>query len=397
MMSQAEESPETLGGERAGRIPELDGLRGIAILSVMVWHYFYFHPASDHHPVGWAREAYVHFERFLGLGWSGVDLFFVLSGFLIGGILLNARSSPNYFSTFYLRRFFRIVPIYYFCVAVYLVVWGLFFVYERSSWVIGSPGAWKGILGHFLFLQNLGIFENSGLARIWLTPTWSLAVEEQFYLIAPFVVRKFDERFLLRFLAVVAVLAPLLRLGIRHYYGLPRGAYAAYILMPCRADSLAVGMLIALLWRRQAWQEWVKLNSRAIGLLVGVLFAGAIFLTFDYPDRYLPLTQILGHSWLALLFGGVLVLALACPNTKLASYLRTEALRKWGRISYCVYLIHQTIHFLIRSILGASETVSDWRLLVAPALAIPVTYFIASLSWRFFEEKMLRIGQQFRY
>ena len=92
MMSQAEESPETLGGERAGRIPELDGLRGIAILSVMVWHYFYFHPASDHHPVGWAREAYVHFERFLGLGWSGVDLFFVLSGFLIGGILLNARS-----------------------------------------------------------------------------------------------------------------------------------------------------------------------------------------------------------------------------------------------------------------------------------------------------------------
>src|SRR5258708_11706525 len=122
-MENTESSQERSRGENAsGRIPELDGLRGVAILSVLVWHYFYFHPAAGHHPVGLARQLYVHFEQFLALGWSGVDLFFVLSGFLIGGILLNARNSPSYFRTFYLRRFFRIVPIYYAWLVAYLLL-----------------------------------------------------------------------------------------------------------------------------------------------------------------------------------------------------------------------------------------------------------------------------------
>ena len=83
-----------------GRILELDGIRGVAILLVVVMHYFYFYPAADHHPHGLLRNLYVIFEKSIAIGWSGVDLFFVLSGFLIGGILLDVRSSRSYFSTF---------------------------------------------------------------------------------------------------------------------------------------------------------------------------------------------------------------------------------------------------------------------------------------------------------
>jgi peptidoglycan/LPS O-acetylase OafA/YrhL len=95
------------------RVPELDGLRGVAILIVIVYHYVGTGPKSPPGSVlGIVRDSF-------RIGWSGVDLFFILSGFLIGGILLDARSSPKYFQTFYLRRVHRILPIYYLLVAVY--------------------------------------------------------------------------------------------------------------------------------------------------------------------------------------------------------------------------------------------------------------------------------------
>src|SRR5437762_6322387 len=104
------------------RIPELDGLRGIAIVLVLLYHFFDFHPGPGHHPIGFARSVFVYFERFNDLGWTGVDLFFILSGFLIGGILLDHRSSPCYFKSFYLRRFLRIIPAYYALILSYFAV-----------------------------------------------------------------------------------------------------------------------------------------------------------------------------------------------------------------------------------------------------------------------------------
>src|SRR5258707_7987089 len=214
-----------------GHIPELDGLRGMAILVVLVAHYF---------AVPGTGAASLLNGYWFRLGWTGVDLFFVLSGFLIGGILLGARDSTHYFKTFYARRFFRIVPIYYAWILIYILlsIFGRNFLSAR----VGSVQKIDiQILAHFLFLQNFREFLKSTVSFWWFSSTWSLAVEEQFYLVAPLLGRYLPKRVLAPALILVTFGSPILRFVIRK--GFPEGPWLAYRLMPCRADSLSVGVL----------------------------------------------------------------------------------------------------------------------------------------------------------
>jgi peptidoglycan/LPS O-acetylase OafA/YrhL len=153
-----------------GRVPELDGLREIAILLVLVGHYFSV-PG-----IGAVSLLNGYWFR---LGWAGVDLFLVLSGFLIGGILLEVRNSPRYFRTFYARRFFRIIPLYYAWILLYMVL----AAFGRTFLAMQIGSVQKidiSILAHFLFLQNVHEFLKSTVSFWWLSSTWSLAVEEHF-------------------------------------------------------------------------------------------------------------------------------------------------------------------------------------------------------------------------
>lgn len=223
----------------ATRIPALDGLRGIAILLVLVFHLLDRLPAN----AGIFRYLVVAGR----LAWSGVDLFFVLSGFLIGGILLDAQRSPHYYKTFYLRRAFRILPIY----AVLLAL----------AATRNLPVHWA-VLGK-LYPSNipwvcyLTLTQNFAMALgmrglMSLSPTWSLAVEEQFYLTVPLIVRKLSRLHLTRLLVMALVAAPLLRTLLYHFYS--RGPIACHRLMPCRADALSLGVLSALACRdRRCW------------------------------------------------------------------------------------------------------------------------------------------------
>src|SRR5260370_19570686 len=186
---RARQEPGTAGrtGLRAeaGRIPELDGIRGIAIGMVLIAHCF----AIVSRPGSALAYALVP----LRLDWTGVDLFFVLSGFLIGGILLDARESSNYFRVFYTRRFFRIVPIY----AVLLVCAGFTIylsdarIFRRYEEMLTGRLPWWYFL---TFAQNIGM----SIHKVWgtfpLGVTWSLAVEEQFYLTLPLLIRFLDRR-----------------------------------------------------------------------------------------------------------------------------------------------------------------------------------------------------------
>ena len=215
------------------RIPELDGLRGLAILLVLVFHYI---TQEGVQPAGSVPAL---LQRIVIMGWTGVDLFFVLSGFLIGGILMDVRNSPSYFKTFYCRRFFRIVPIYYLWILTYIAVVGLAGgLLTRLSNSGVRPPLDLGIASHFLFLQNIVPVTLFGIAGAWFGHLWSLAVEEQFYLVAPVVVRFTAERALKWILAAAIVCVPLLRIFLLYVAHMIvfRGYHAGVFARRCAGD-----------------------------------------------------------------------------------------------------------------------------------------------------------------
>jgi peptidoglycan/LPS O-acetylase OafA/YrhL len=369
-----------------GRIPELDGLRGLAILLVLVGHYF---------AVPGVGSVSLLNGYWFRLGWTGVDLFFVLSGFLIGGILLDARGSPRYFKTFYARRFFRIIPVYYAWIFLYVVlsILGRSFLSARIGTVQGIDGS---IPAHFLFLQNFHEFLKSTVSFWWFSSTWSLAVEEQFYLVAPLLVRFLPRRTLAAVLVGVTFLAPVLRFFVRTRFA--ESSWLAYRLMPCRADSLAIGVLAALAWNDGKMRAWLEKHSFVLYGSFAILFAGVSWLWRWYPDPLMLLTQTVGYTWLALCFAALLLLVLARRKSILAAAMRLGFLREIGGVSYCIYIIHAAVFLFCHQILlHALPVVTDVRAAAVTLLAAIITYAIAKLSWKYFEQPMLQRGHAFHY
>ncbi len=292
---------ETLAGTMSlhcrkmlGAFLKLDGLRGLAILMVLCLHYL-----NDSQGGAFGSFLY-RFKVMFRLGWSGVDLFFVLSGFLIGGILLNARNSQNYYRTFYLRRVNRIFPIYYAWILLYLLI--------RMTGMRGvgaampaatSAGSLHHIPFYLLFLQNLTSMPFGTFDWYWLAVTWSLAVEEQFYFIAPVLIRTLSKRSIFIVLCATVVLTPVLRdlayrvSSLDHVY--------LYILMPFRADSLALGMLAAVAWQDKKMRALFQSHRRAIYAALMVFFLGYLYLLKFSPGPSSHLTCVIG-VFLACLF-----------------------------------------------------------------------------------------------
>jgi peptidoglycan/LPS O-acetylase OafA/YrhL len=375
------------------RIPELDGLRGLAIFLVAAGHFFLF--------TGGSRIAHL-LRTTLNLYWTGVDLFFVLSGFLIGGILLDHRESASYFRTFYTRRFFRIVPLYYTWIGIYilLVTFGSAFLRAHVHTGTFQPVD-RGILSHFLFLQNFGNPINSSLSFWWFFPLWSLAVEEQFYLISPLVVFLISRRSLTRVLGIVICCAPLLRIlgrmGYLPFLGSGGVGNVAYHAMPCRADALALGMLAAILWRNPSARSWLSANINKMYGIFGVLFSGMAVLWKWFPNYISLGEQTIGFTWIALFYMVVLLLALLDSPGPIARVARMGWLRELGKLSYCIYIIHFAVGTLCFKIPHATVGVSSIRDLAITLLAAAITYTIAKLSWVFFEQPLLRLGHRFGY
>jgi len=373
------------------RIPELDGLRGIAIISVLLVHYFYY-PQP-----GLALPLHL-FQRTFALGWSGVDLFFVLSGFLIGGILMDHRDSPSYFKTFYLRRAFRILPIYYlwiFLFIAFILAGGPFLRSHMHSGTL--PSLNFNIYQHFLFLQNLWDFNYTTVAYWWLSPTWSLAVEEQFYLVAPLVVRYLPHRLLPAVLGAVIALAPVLRVLVRLFSN-AEVPWAAYRLMPCRADSLAVGILLAYVWRNDQIRTKVLAKPSRLYLALLTLLLGVGVIWWRYPNPNDPVTQSIGYSVIALFYGVLLLVAIGFHTGPVAKFTRLGILREFGRVSYCLYLIHEAVGYFCSGLLtGRIMHFTDWKNGLVGLLSLIIAYGIARLSWTYFEHPLLMKGHQYKY
>jgi len=376
------------GHDSSPRIAELDGLRGLAILLVILCHYV---GNPDHSPLGFlGNRLLLAFTA----GWSGVDLFFVLSGFLIGGILLDARDSPNYFRTFYMRRVFRILPIYY--------VWTLLFALIVVAGLTLFPGrlgaSWHELLRvpvQLCFLQNIFI----GMPKFtwtWFAVTWSLAIEEQFYVVAPPLIRMLSRRRLGIVLAATIVLAPLLRFLLFRYWA--PGTYLCAFLMPCRADSLSCGILLALCWRHAGFREYVVGHRGLLRSVLLVLFlgVGGLFWWLVHPLNVVTVT--IGFSWLALFYSAMLLTVVADKGSWLAALMRLRFLGWLGGISYCVYLLHDTFNLLAHRIVFHADTrLYTVQHFLVSAAALLATLGVAALSWRYFEKPLIRMGHEYSY
>jgi peptidoglycan/LPS O-acetylase OafA/YrhL len=365
--------------ESQKRIPELDGVRGLAILLVVILHYF----AEVINPAPGSLLSYL--QRVFGISFSGVDLFFVLSGFLIGGILLDNRESGNYFQTFYARRFFRIFPLYYLVLSLFAIA------IACGAQRLESPQypIFSGALPFWSYLTYTQNFVMASLKTTFgsygLAATWSLAIEEQFYLVAPLLVRRTSDRAFAAVLIAIIVIAYVSRLLIPADPFIP-----AYVLPFCRADTLACGMLAALLIRR------IKLRS--LPLYVGWFVLAAVVGLMIQQRVLRGSPAMLYYGYTAYAFFYMLTVLLAVKGSPLSAFFRLAPLRYLGNLAYCVYLIHVPVnalcHSLIRHQPPALASIPD---ALVTLLAFAMTVAIAQLSWLYFERPLLRHGHRFRY
>jgi len=346
-------------------IAELDGLRAIAILLVLAMHSC----------GGFGRTI----QSLTLHGWMGVDLFFVLSGFLITGILLDTREDPHYFRAFYIRRILRIWPLYYTILAIAYVA-----IPHWSVWLTLDParrGYWPY---HALFVQNFVIRE---LFFDPLIVTWSLAIEEQFYLVWPLLVRTVPVAALGRVLGGIIVASPIARWITFLATGLTA---PVYMTTWCRLDGLAFGALVAW-WVRQDGFSFAAL--RRWGLVACGVAALVAALPMEWPGARLVKGDVLVYSVVALGFAGLLALALegGSRDAPLARVLRGRVLRYVGRISYGLYLWHPIVYSavdhsrLVLLLPGGRRVIGSF---VAQQAAL---FAVASASWFFFEAPILRL------
>jgi len=349
-------------------IPALDGLRGVAIILVL------FHHLTIHRPTRGVDESLASVPLF---GWSGVDVFFVLSGFLITGILIDSKERPRYFRNFYIRRVLRIMPLYF----AIIILWA--FIYE---------GAGSYLLLSAVFGANLayvvGIPEPRGPDVLW-----SLAVEEHFYLVWPVIVLLLSRRSLLIVSAMIFVATPVLR-GIFAARGMEPNLI--FLLSWFRFDGLAAGAMIAI-WARSAHFSRpiaVRISAAAVAALL-IVTAGAYPFGVFVPHS--PSAVALRYTQAYLVFGACFVLVLAYAGSAWTSPLRWRLVALSGALSYCIYLVHLSVGDGYERVLAASgfsavEHFGPWgAVFVRVAVMVVASFGIALLSRKYFDGPILAL------
>jgi peptidoglycan/LPS O-acetylase OafA/YrhL len=363
-------------------IPSLDGMRGVAILLVMFAHFI------GSYPIGNSADTWIY--AVVRSGWCGVDLFFALSGFLITGILLETRTASNYFGAFYMRRVLRIFPLYYAFLFLWFVVMKGFVSWR--GWNLDAIGT-EHQLWYWSYAANWSSLNDSGVPA--LGHLWSLAVEEQFYLVWPLVVWLVSARSLAKTCLVLIALGPAIRCGMIAL-GLP--SLAIYEITPARLEPLALGALIAIVLRDETWH---RIAVRVWKPMFVIAFGGVLAMFFWYHglSQAQPLDQTLGYfliaSASAAAVGGA-VLRGAEP-----SLLRWRPLRACGKYSYALYVLHYPLYCSLLGRITASPRLEAMilhsRLVYLGFIAVCFTmsFALALISWHVLEKRFLRLKDRF--
>jgi peptidoglycan/LPS O-acetylase OafA/YrhL len=367
--------PMTLREVR-GHIRELDGLRGMAILLVLVHHYW-----PDQGPL-------LASARLPHLGWIGVDLFFVISGFLIAGILLDTSSAAGFFSSFYARRALRIFPLYYLLLAIAFTVIPHM---QGGSWSnseflrqSGSP-AW-----YLLYQGNLREAIVGHEPAYVLAPLWSLAIEEQFYLLFPLLVFTINRRQLKRVLIGLLIMSPIVRLAATLIW--PGNARIEYLATPSRVDVLAAGCLLAL-GLREGWLRPDVAILRRI-LLAGLPVLALIFALGGF-DRTQFFGRTIGYTIIGAFFTTVVLWAVTSRESAETAWLRWTPLRALGKVCYGVYLLQRPMQVVVGKVLDHFGVVINRDTIGYMLLLMAVTIATATLSWFALEQPLLRLKRRF--
>lgn len=366
-------------------VEELDGIRGMAILAVMLVHFF---AARLEQPRNLIEQVV---GRITGYGMWGVDLFFVLSGFLITGILWRSRSSSHYFRNFFVRRILRIFPLYYgvlFCMLALVphefldrVTPGIARMRDAEGWM-------------WCYLTNFYVARAGGYLIPYLSHFWSLAIEEHFYLFWPFIVGLLERKTILRVIGAIVSLALLSRIAL---LTMGYDELTTHVATPCRLDTLCIGAWFALqahgarepdAFGRQVARFWLPLSAT---LLFGLM------LIHSTPSPWDPLAVPLKGTLLAGFFGCIIHLAAWSHGpSALKGVMRFGLLRKLGKYSYGLYVFHGIVAYGMRK---SPMTRYVEELPIHPTLALillaltgmAVSCLIAYASYELFEVHFLRL------
>lgn len=378
------------GSSTEPRVPALDGVRGLAITLVLINNIY----PPTHASLPGAGGFVWHLSN---LGWVGVDLFFVLSGFLITGILSDTKNGAHYLRNFYGRRIVRIFPLFY---------GSLFAVYFIIPHLLPHPADAIAQLHRlqwfeWLYMGNFGYYLR-GYPPFPTVHFWSLAVEEQFYFIWPFIVLLVRRDRLVKLCAVLIACS----VGLCGLWVLTgQDPKALYLLTPFRAQGLLLGAMMALTLRgpggAAALARWLKPAALACA---GPALALMIWTELSRSDLASAAVGSVGFPLIVFALGGLMLAALdAPPGSRTHRFFTSRTMRFMGRYSYAMYILHEFV-------LWGFNTAAPWTLAPPEVMGsrVPlgivvlvgvtgVTIALSLLSWHLYEKQFLKLKRYFPY
>ena len=355
----------------AAHIPALDGVRGVAIVLVVGFHSQVLLDGSNVGERLWLN--------LVSAGWSGVDLFFVLSGFLITTILIQTNGESNYFRNFFMRRVLRIFPLYF---GSLLLLFSLLDVSELQWW-------------YWLFAQNwIPVFDGTHQPQA-LQPFWSLAIEEQFYLVWPIIICVLHPRYIPAF-CVFATTAALVARCIASGDGVDQWIIAT--VTPFRIDALALGALVAS-WRLGTQRERLRKLSLPIFLTSVAVLAVITVMQSGYQMNGI-ISQTVGYTFFALMCAALIALIvdehhLARPVCRLLNW---RLVRHLGNRSFGIYVIHMPVLVFMNNVSHRKQAAGDATGLVdvqCYCMGVMISLVLAEVSWHLFEKQFLKLKRNF--
>lgn len=300
--------------------------------------------------------------------------------------MLKNKDSGNYFKTFYSRRILRIFPLYYTVLLIYFI---LSFSIPNITQIL--PALFDNsvpIWSFAAYCQNYLMIIKQSFGAGWLSITWSLAIEEQFYLILPMLIYFLNRKFLTITIILLIITATVLRYSSNNWF-------QYHLAFQCRMDSLFTGVLIAIIFMNES----ITILMRSKKILMHILFLIflTLFILYSFGLIYVPYYLI--YSLFNILFGLFIILSLLFKDSLIAKFLRIKMLRKLGVISYGIYLFHvitiNIIYWYLEKI--GINTYDNLLVSFVAIFAFIITILLALVSFYYFENKLIKFGHRYKY